>query len=198
MLLVLDNFDSFTFNLVQYCGELGAEVTVRRNNISLENLVRLQPEALLVSPGPGTPLQAGSSMDAIRYFSGRIPVFGVCLGHQVLAQAYGGTILRSPELRHGKTSPVHHDGTDPLFSDVPPVFQATRYHSLIVDPATLPSCFDITAWTEDAIMAIRHKETGAAGVQFHPESVLTPSGKQILGNFLQTFMSKVATGVFSA
>lgn len=183
MLLVIDNFDSFTYNLVQYCGELGAEVVVRRNDVDLETLRDTKPDHLIVSPGPCTPNEAGSSLEAIQFFAGRIPVLGVCLGHQSLGQAFGGEVVRAPELRHGKTSMVSHDG-DTLFENVPNPFQATRYHSLIVKRDSLPRTFDVTAECDGLIMALRHRPTGATGVQFHPESILTTHGKQILANFL--------------
>ncbi|GGJ03004.1 glutamine amidotransferase [Alicyclobacillus cellulosilyticus] len=183
MLLVLDNFDSFTYNLVQYCLELGADVVVRRNDVSIEALKSLRPDALLVSPGPCTPDEAGCSVAAIQYFSGRIPVLGVCLGHQALGQAFGGRVVRAPELFHGRTSLIAHDG-DPLFRDVPSPFVATRYHSLIVDRESLPSEFTIIATCGDLIMGLRHRPTGALGIQFHPESILTEHGKTILRNFL--------------
>jgi len=183
LLLVIDNFDSFTYNLVQYCGELGAEVVVRRNNTPLADLRELRPDAVLVSPGPCTPTEAGVSLAAIQYFSGRLPVLGVCLGHQALGQAFGGTVVRAPQLMHGKTSLVTHTD-DGLFTDVPSPFQATRYHSLIVERADLPESFTVTAACDGIIMALRHKPTGAAGVQFHPESILTPHGPYMLRNFL--------------
>ncbi|MCL6632703.1 MAG: aminodeoxychorismate/anthranilate synthase component II [Alicyclobacillus herbarius] len=183
MVLVIDNYDSFTFNLVQYLGELGADVVVLRNHESLSRLMSLRPSALVVSPGPCSPKEAGVSIEAISFFAGRIPVLGVCLGHQSLAAAFGGRIVRAPQVRHGKTSKITHNG-DPLFKDVPNPFVATRYHSLIVDKDTLPSEFTVTAWAEDIIMGLRHEPSGALGVQFHPESILTQNGKTILGNFL--------------
>jgi anthranilate synthase/aminodeoxychorismate synthase-like glutamine amidotransferase len=183
MLLMIDNYDSFTYNLVQYFGELGADVVVRRNRASLRELTDLHPSHVVVSPGPCTPNEAGCSLDAIRYFSGRVPVLGVCLGHQALGQAFGAKVVRAPEFMHGKTSMVHHHG-DVLFSGVPTPFQATRYHSLVVDRDSLPSDFKIIAECNDLVMAMRHRETGAVGVQFHPESILTPHGKTILQNFL--------------
>ncbi|MCL6518189.1 aminodeoxychorismate/anthranilate synthase component II [Alicyclobacillus sp.] len=183
MLLVIDNYDSFTYNLVQYCAELGADVVVRRNDATLAELRALRPDALLVSPGPCTPDDAGCSMEAIRYFAGRIPVLGVCLGHQALGQVFGGRVVRAPQLMHGKTSMISHAG-DPLFAGVPNPFQATRYHSLMVDRATLPDSFDIIADCDGIVMGLRHRPTGAAGVQFHPESILTPHGKRMLANFL--------------
>ncbi|MCY0887058.1 MAG: aminodeoxychorismate/anthranilate synthase component II [Alicyclobacillaceae bacterium] len=183
MLLVIDNYDSFTYNLVQYCGELGAEVSVIRNSAPLAQAFDIRPTHVLVSPGPCTPSEAGISLEAIHHFAGRVPVLGVCLGHQALGQTFGGRVVRADRLMHGKTSMVRHVA-DPLFASVPPVFQATRYHSLVVDRATLPSDFTVTAETDDAIMALRHRPTGAVGVQFHPESILTESGKTILANFL--------------
>lgn len=183
LLLVIDNFDSFTYNLVQYCGELGAEIEVRRNNAPLEELKALHPHHLIVSPGPCTPNEAGCSLEAIQYFAGRIPLLGVCLGHQSLGQAFGGEVVRAPELRHGKTSMVLHQG-DKLFENIPNPFQATRYHSLIVRRDTLPRVFDVTAECDGLIMGLRHRPTGAVGVQFHPESILTTHGKQMLANFL--------------
>lgn len=188
MLLVIDNFDSFTYNLVQYCRELGAEVVVKRNNVHLAELQNLKPHGLLVSPGPCTPREAGVSMSAIAYFSGRIPVFGVCLGHQSLGQVFGAEVVGARELMHGKTSLVHHHG-DALFEGVPSPFQATRYHSLIVKRDTLPSSFRVTAECDDVIMALRHLPTGAVGVQFHPESILTTHGKTMVSNFLSTVQS---------
>ena len=185
MLLVIDNFDSFTYNLVQYCSELGAQVVVRRNNTPLSELQSLNPGALLVSPGPCTPNEAGVSLDAIRFFGGRIPVLGVCLGHQSLGQAFGAKVIRAPELKHGKTSMVEHV-SDPLFEGVPQVFQATRYHSLVVDREGLPQSFQEIAWSDRLIMGLRHQPTGAVGVQFHPESIMTPDGKTIIGNFLSS------------
>lgn len=184
MLVVIDNYDSFTYNLVQYCGELGAEVKVLRNHVSLGDLIALSPEAILVSPGPCTPNEAGVSIEAISHFSGRIGVLGVCLGHQALGQAFGGTVIRAPHLMHGKTSLVTHNH-DPLFTNVPNPFVATRYHSLIVEKESLPEDFTVTAQCDDIIMALRHRPTGALGLQFHPESILTPHGKLMLYNFLR-------------
>lgn len=194
MLFVIDNFDSFTFNLVQYCRELGVDVVVQRNTVTLDDIRDYRPAGLLVSPGPCTPDEAGISVEAIQYFSGRIPVFGVCLGHQALAQAFGGTVIRANHLMHGKTSLIQHNGRDGLFTGVPTPFQATRYHSLIVDAQTLPASFEVIASVDDTIMALRHKPTGAAGVQFHPESILTPFGKQILANFLHTVSTPLRQG----
>ncbi|RMH31560.1 MAG: aminodeoxychorismate/anthranilate synthase component II [Nitrospirae bacterium] len=185
MLLVIDNYDSFTYNLVQYCGELGATIQVYRHDaISLDRMIELSPSHLLVSPGPCTPKEAGISVDAIRYFASRIPVLGVCLGHQSLAYAFGGEIVRADRLMHGKTSLVHHDNRT-IFTGLPNPFEATRYHSLIVNRRTLPAEFEISAETaEGEIMGLRHKPTGAEGVQFHPESILTTAGKDLLRNFL--------------
>ena len=185
MLLIIDNYDSFTYNLVQYLGELGATMQVHRNDkISIETIEQLGPERLLISPGPCTPNEAGISVKALRHFSGQIPVLGVCLGHQSLAFAFGGEIIRAERLMHGKTSMVHHDGKT-IFQDLPNPFEATRYHSLIVNRQTLPDEFEISAETvEGEIMGIRHKPTGAEGVQFHPESILTKAGMNLLKNFL--------------
>lgn len=185
MLLVIDNFDSFTYNLVQYCAELGTEVIVRRNDTPLASLQSLQPSAIIVSPGPCTPTEAGISVEAIRFFAGRIPILGVCLGHQSLAVAFGGQVVQAEQPMHGKTSMVLHT-EDALFSGVPSPFQATRYHSLLVDAATLPADFEVTASVDKLIMGMRHRPTGAIGVQFHPESILTRDGKQMLQNFLQS------------
>ncbi len=185
MLLVIDNYDSFTYNLVQYLGELGAEIQVYRNDkISIEEIERLAPERLVVSPGPCTPKEAGISVEALRLFAGRIPVLGVCLGHQSLAYAFGGEIIRADRLMHGKTSMVHHDGKT-IFQKLPNPFEATRYHSLIVNRRTIPRDLEISAETGDGeIMGLRHRPTGAEGVQFHPESILTKAGMDLLRNFL--------------
>ena len=185
MLLIIDNYDSFTYNLVQYLGELGASMQVHRNDkISIETIEQFAPERLLISPGPCTPNEAGISVNALRQFAGQIPVLGVCLGHQSLAFAFGGEIIRADRLMHGKTSMVHHDGKT-IFQDLPNPFEATRYHSLIVNRKTLPDEFEISAETvEGEIMGIRHKPTGAEGVQFHPESILTKAGMNLLKNFL--------------
>jgi anthranilate synthase/aminodeoxychorismate synthase-like glutamine amidotransferase len=188
MLAVIDNYDSFTYNLVQYLGELGADPQVFRNDaIALEALDALGPERLVISPGPGDPGDGGISNDAIRHFTGRIPVLGVCLGHQCLGAVYGGTVRRAPRLMHGKTSHIHHHG-DHLFAGVPSPFEATRYHSLIVEEP-LPACLEVTAFTsEGEIMGLRHREHPTFGVQFHPESILTQHGKVILHNFLEMKM----------
>ncbi len=185
MLIIIDNYDSFTYNLYQYLGELGANMRVFRNDkITVEEIAEMQPEKLLVSPGPCTPNEAGISCEAIKYFAGKIPVFGVCLGHQSIGQVFGGKIIRARRLMHGKTSPVHHDNKG-VFAGLPNPFDATRYHSLIIEKESCPDCFEITAHAdEDEIMGIRHKELPVFGVQFHPESILTTHGKKLLKNFL--------------
>ncbi len=185
MLVVIDNYDSFTYNLVQYFGELGVELKVLRNDVvSVEELRDLKPSRICVSPGPCTPNEAGISCEVIKSFGGEIPIFGVCLGHQSIGQVYGGEVVRAKELMHGKTSMIHHDG-DSVFKGLTNPFEATRYHSLIVKKESLPDCLEVTAWTEDGIiMGLKHKELNVHGVQFHPESILTDSGKQILQNFL--------------
>ncbi|GJL57382.1 MAG: glutamine amidotransferase [Nitrospirales bacterium] len=185
MILVIDNYDSFTYNLVQYLGELGADLQIFRNDaLTIENIHRLAPERILISPGPCTPNEAGISVAIIKNFAGRIPLFGVCLGHQSLAYAFGGQIIRAPRLMHGKTSMVHHDGKT-IFDGLPNPFEATRYHSLIVKRETVPTDFEISAETvEGEIMGLRHIPTGAEGVQFHPESILTTAGMDLLRNFL--------------
>jgi anthranilate synthase/aminodeoxychorismate synthase-like glutamine amidotransferase len=183
---MIDNYDSFTYNLVQYFGELGEDVQVYRNDkITIEEIEALRPQRLVVSPGPCTPKEAGLSVDAIRHFSGRLPVLGVCLGHQALAVAFGGEVIRAERLMHGKTSMIHHDGKT-VFRNLPNPFEATRYHSLIVKRPTLPDCFEVSAETaEGEIMGMRHRTLGVEGVQFHPESILTTSGKDLLRNFLK-------------
>ncbi len=185
MILLIDNYDSFTYNLVQYLGELGADICVYRNDsISIEEIERLAPQRLLISPGPCTPKEAGISVEALRHFAGQLPVLGVCLGHQSLAFAFGGEIIRADRLMHGKTSMIHHDGKT-IFEGLPNPFEATRYHSLIVSRNSLPADFEISAETvEGEIMGIRHTPSGAEGVQFHPESILTTAGKDLLNNFL--------------
>lgn len=185
MLLMIDNYDSFTYNLVQYLRELGEEVIVSRNDkISLTEIEKLQPERLVVSPGPCTPNEAGISVDAIKFFAGKIPILGVCLGHQSIGQAFGGNIVRAGRLMHGKTSPVFHDNRE-LFEGLPNPFDATRYHSLLVERQSLPDCLEITAWTaEEEIMGMRHRELPIWGMQFHPESILTVKGMDMLKNFL--------------
>ncbi len=186
MLLILDNYDSFTYNLVQYFGELGAEMVVHRNDkISVEEVVALKPERICISPGPCTPNEAGISMDLIRELGSSTPILGVCLGHQSIGQVYGGEVVRADRLMHGKTSPIFHEG-ESVFAGVDSPFEATRYHSLIVKRDTLPDCLEVTAWTEEGeIMGLRHKEHPVHGVQFHPESILTQDGKKLLENFLK-------------
>jgi len=185
MLLMIDNYDSFTFNIVQYFGQLGEDVRVHRNDkISLAEIEAMAPERLVISPGPCSPEEAGISVAAIRHFAGKIPILGVCLGHQSIGYAFGGTVCRSVTLMHGKTSPIIHTGEE-LFAGLPNPFQATRYHSLIVDRPTLPECLEVTAWVENGeIMGLRHKELPIWGVQFHPESILTEGGMDLLRNFL--------------
>jgi anthranilate synthase/aminodeoxychorismate synthase-like glutamine amidotransferase len=186
VILLVDNYDSFTWNLYQYLGELGQETQVVRNDeLSVEQALALEPQRIVISPGPGTPDDAGISLDLIRRAAGRIPLLGVCLGHQSLGQAFGGSVVRAPKLMHGKTSPIHHDDRG-VFAGLPQPFTATRYHSLIVQRDTLPDCLEISAWTEDeVIMGLRHREHALEGVQFHPESILTTSGKDLLRNFLK-------------
>lgn len=186
MLLMIDNYDSFTYNLVQYFGELGEDVRVYRNNkITIEEIESLAPSRIVISPGPCTPAEAGVSVDTIRHFSGRLPLLGVCLGHQSLAVAFGGEVVRAEKLMHGKTSMIKHDGRT-IFRDLPNPFEATRYHSLIVRRSTLPSCFEVSAETDEGeVMGMRHRSLGAEGVQFHPESILTAAGKDLLRNFLK-------------
>ena len=189
MVFILDNYDSFTYNLVQYCGEMGAEVEVRRNDqISLAEIEELAPERILISPGPCTPQDAGISIDMIRYFAGKIPILGVCLGHQAIGAAFGGNVVRAPHLMHGKTSEVTHDHKT-IFQGLPTPMTATRYHSLIVEEKTLPVELEVSAWTTEkdgsrTIMGLRHKKLAVEGVQFHPESVLTDAGKKLVRNFL--------------
>ncbi len=185
MLLMIDNYDSFTYNLVQYLGELSAEVLVRRNDaITVDEIGKMGPEGIVVSPGPKTPREAGVSVETIRAFAGKIPILGVCLGHQAIGAAFGATIVRAPRIMHGKTSPIHHDGRGVLRGLSDP-FEATRYHSLVIEPASLPAEFEVSAWTDaDEIMGIRHKSLALEGVQFHPESILTLEGKALLANFL--------------
>jgi len=187
MILMIDNYDSFTYNLVQYLGVLGEELVVKRNDeITIKGIEALSPDFLMISPGPCTPNEAGVSIEAIEYFAGKIPIFGVCLGHQAIAQAFGGKVVRADRLMHGKTSQIFHDGKT-VFTNIPSPFTATRYHSLIVEKETLPDCFEISAWTEEnEIMAIRHKTLPVEGVQFHPESIMTSHGMKLLENFIQT------------
>jgi anthranilate synthase/aminodeoxychorismate synthase-like glutamine amidotransferase len=186
MILVIDNYDSFTYNLVQYLGELGADLEVVRNDqITVEAIAEKAPERIVISPGPKTPSEAGICLEVIGAFAGRIPLLGVCLGHQAIGQAFGGRVIRAPEIMHGKTSDIHHDGRT-VFEGLPNPFPATRYHSLIVERETLPACLEISAATADGIiMGLRHKDRKVEGVQFHPESILTDAGKQLLGNFLR-------------
>ena len=186
MLLMIDNYDSFTYNLVQYLGELGEDVRVYRNDkITVEEIEALKPSRIVISPGPCTPKEAGISVDTIRRFGGRLPLLGVCLGHQSLAAAFGGEIVRAQRLMHGKTSMIRHDNRT-IFSNLPNPFEATRYHSLLVNRQNLPDCFEVSAETaEGEIMGIRHRTLGIEGVQFHPESILTTAGKDLLRNFLK-------------
>lgn len=185
MILMIDNYDSFTYNLVQYLGELGEELVVRRNDeITIREIEELKPAYIMISPGPCTPNEAGISMEAIKQFAGKIPIFGVCLGHQSIAQVFGGDVVRADKLMHGKTSQIYHDGKT-IFNGLDNPFTATRYHSLIVKKETLPDCFEISAWThEGEIMGIRHKLLPVEGVQFHPESIMTENGKRMLKQFL--------------
>jgi anthranilate synthase/aminodeoxychorismate synthase-like glutamine amidotransferase len=193
--LVIDNYDSFVYNLVQYLGELGAEPLVHRNDeLTIDELVALGPHAVLVSPGPGTPDDAGVSNDVIATFAGRVPVLGVCLGHQCIGQVYGGDVVRAPEVMHGKTSLIHHRDSG-VFAGLPEPLEATRYHSLVVDRASVPDCLEITAETDDGIvMGLRHRELAVEGVQFHPESILTAGGHDLLRNFLSQAATPVASG----
>jgi anthranilate synthase component II len=191
MLLMIDNYDSFTYNLVQYLGELGVEVRVVRNDeLTVEQVAALTPERIVISPGPCTPNEAGISVPVIREFAGRVPILGVCLGHQSIGQAFGGNIVKARAVMHGKTSPVHHSGSG-VFSGLPDPFQATRYHSLVIEWATLPPDLEVTAWTQtpdgapDEIMGVRHRHLSVQGVQFHPESILTQHGHALLRNFLE-------------
>ena len=185
MILMIDNYDSFTYNLVQYMGELGADIEVHRNDeITVDEIEALNPEKIVVSPGPCTPDKAGVSVDVVKRFAGKIPILGVCLGHQSVGAAFGGEIIKAGRLMHGKTSMIHHDGKT-LFKNLPNPFEATRYHSLVLNRKNLPDCFEISAESDDKeIMGIRHKELLVEGVQFHPESILTVNGKELLGNFI--------------
>lgn len=186
MLLMIDNYDSFTYNLVQYFGELGEDVRVFRNDkITIRKIEDLSPDRIVISPGPCTPKEAGISIEVIRHFAGKVPILGVCLGHQSIGSAFGGEIIRAPRLMHGKTSMIYHDGKT-IFEGLPNPFEATRYHSLVIRKETFPDCLEITAWTDqDEIMGVRHKEFVIEGVQFHPESILTKVGKDLLRNFLK-------------
>ena len=191
MILMIDNYDSFTYNIVQYLAELKAEVQVYRNDeITIADIERLAPEKIVISPGPCTPNEAGISVETINHFAGRLPILGVCLGHQSIAQAFGGKIVRAKQVMHGKTSPMHHSNSG-VFAGLTNPFEATRYHSLVIEQSSLPSCLEITAWTENAdgsldeIMGVRHKTLPIEGVQFHPESILTQHGHDLLNNFLE-------------
>lgn len=188
---MIDNYDSFTYNIVQYLGELGADVQVFRNDaLTLADIEAMAPDKIVISPGPCSPSEAGISIDVIRHFAGSIPILGVCLGHQSIGQAFGGDVIRARQVMHGKLSPIYHHNTG-VFSELPSPFTATRYHSLVVDSKTLPDCLEVTAWTQlddgslDEIMGLRHKTLDLEGVQFHPESILSEHGHQLLKNFLQ-------------
>lgn len=206
MILMIDNYDSFTYNLVQYFGELGEDILVFRNDkITIKEIEKLNPDRIVISPGPCTPKEAGISIDVIRHFAGKIPILGVCLGHQSIGAAFGGEIVRAPNLMHGKTSLIYHDGKT-IFEGLPNPFEATRYHSLVIKKETLPDCLEITAWTyinqapesresETIIMGVRHKEFIIEGVQFHPESILTRVGKDLLRNFIKLKYKKEALKV---
>ena len=191
MLLMIDNYDSFTYNLVQYFGELGANVVVKRNDaVSLQDIEKLAPERLVISPGPCSPNEAGISMAAIQHFAGKLPILGVCLGHQSIGQVFGGNVVRADAVMHGKTSPIYHRD-EGVFKGLDNPFEATRYHTLVVDRQSLPECLEITAWTQhqdgsmDKIMGMRHREYAIEGVQFHPESILTQYGHELLKNFME-------------
>jgi para-aminobenzoate synthetase component II len=188
MILMIDNYDSFTYNLVQYLGELGQDLVIKRNDqTSIEEIERLNPKFLMISPGPCSPNEAGISLKAIEYFAGKIPILGVCLGHQSIAQVFKGDVVQADRLMHGKTSQMFHDGKT-IFTGMDNPFPATRYHSLIVKKETLPDCLEISAWTEEGeIMAIRHKSLPVEGVQFHPESIMTKDGKKLLENFISYY-----------
>ncbi|HHK0776211.1 TPA: aminodeoxychorismate/anthranilate synthase component II [Neisseria gonorrhoeae] len=190
MLLFIDNYDSFTYNIVQYFAELGQEVAVRRNDdITLEEIEALNPQYLVIGPGPCSPKEAGISVEAMRHFAGRLPIMGVCLGHQTIGEAFGGDVVRAKTLMHGKVSPVSHSGKG-MFKGLPNPVACTRYHSLVIERGTLPDCLEITAWTEDGeIMGVRHKEYAVEGVQFHPEALLTERGHDMLNNFLVEFQN---------
>ena len=191
MLLFIDNYDSFTYNIVQYFAELGQEISVRRNdNITLDEIAELQPQYLVIGPGPCSPKEAGISVPALRRFAGQIPILGVCLGHQAIGEAFGGRIVRAQELMHGKVSPVHHTNNG-VFAGLPNPVNCTRYHSRAIERASLPECLDITAWTADGeIMGVRHKQHAVEGVQFHPEGLLTEHGHDMLANFLKEHVAR--------
>ena len=191
MILMIDNYDSFTYNLVQYLGELGADVVVHRNDqITIAEIEKMQPERIMISPGPCTPNEAGISMEVIKHYAGKLPILGVCLGHQSIGQVFGGKIIHAKEIMHGKTSMIHHNNTG-VFKGLTNPYEATRYHSLVIENDSLPDCLEITAWTENAeggmdeIMGVKHKELKIEGVQFHPESILTEHGHDLLKNFLE-------------
>lgn len=193
MLLMIDNYDSFTYNVVQYLGELGADVRVERNDeISVADIETLSLDYLVVSPGPCTPNEAGISLEVIEHFAGKIPLLGICLGHQSIGQSFGGKIVRAKQVMHGKTSPIYHNNKG-VFAGLPNPFKATRYHSLVIEQSSLPDCLEVTAWTQgddgtiDEIMGVQHRELAIEGVQFHPESILTEHGHQLLNNFLQAY-----------
>lgn len=195
---MIDNYDSFTFNLVQYLGELGEDVRVARNDaLSVEDIRKLAPSRIVISPGPGTPDEAGVTLDVIAKLGGTIPILGVCLGHQSIGQAFGGRVIRAPQIMHGKTSPIHHNGKG-VFAGLSNPFTATRYHSLVVEKNSLPACLEVTAWTQnpdgsiDEIMGLRHRTLPIEGVQFHPESILTEHGHDLLRNFLRAPLPKAA------
>ncbi len=189
MILMIDNYDSFTYNLVQYFGEFGHELLVKRNDVlTVGDIEQLAPNMIIISPGPCSPNEAGESLNIIKYFAGNIPILGVCLGHQAIAQVFGGNVIRAERLMHGKTSPVLHAEIG-LHKGMPNPFQATRYHSLIVEKETLPACFEVTAWTEEGeIMGIRHKDYPIEGVQYHPESIMTEQGKKLLRQFVELYV----------
>ncbi|MFJ7733597.1 aminodeoxychorismate/anthranilate synthase component II [Lysinibacillus sp. NPDC097231] len=189
MILMIDNYDSFTYNLVQYFGEFGHELLVKRNDVlTVGDIEQLAPDMIIISPGPCSPNEAGESLNIIKYFTGNIPILGVCLGHQAIAQVFGGNVIRAERLMHGKTSPVLHAEIG-LHKGMPNPFQATRYHSLIVEKETLPACFEVTAWTEEGeIMGIRHKDYPIEGVQYHPESIMTEQGKKLLRQFVELYV----------
>ncbi len=189
MILMIDNYDSFTYNLVQYFGEFGHELVVKRNDVlTLKDIEQLAPDMIVISPGPCSPNEAGESLNIIKNFAGNIPILGVCLGHQAIAQVFGGNVIRAERLMHGKTSPVLHAEIG-LHKGMPNPFEATRYHSLIVEKETLPACFEVTAWTEEGeIMGIRHKDYPIEGVQYHPESIMTEQGKKLLRQFIELYV----------
>jgi anthranilate synthase component 2 len=198
MILMIDNYDSFTFNLVQYLGELGEDVRVVRNDaLTVDDIRQLAPDRIVISPGPGTPDEAGVTLDLITKLGGAIPIFGVCLGHQSIGQAFGGRVIRAPQIMHGKTSPMYHGGKG-VFAGLANPFEATRYHSLVVEKSSLPACLEVTAWTQNAdgsideIMGLRHRSLPIEGVQFHPESILTEHGRDLLRNFLRAPLPKAA------